>query len=167
MAIVLVLLIRVLTVVRRLVSTGRIDTRSTCELFCHKYRKCIKVWGGCGGGGKLKFVSGNPESGESDHAIILPTRVGSQFRPVRERLVGGDAELLLRMNITGELFISDDAGKSNSHVRQCEWAAMTRDGVNLWVFPRAPYARGYKIWGAFRENGKFRISGIGGGSGYH
>ena len=35
----------------------------------------------------------------SDRAIILPIWVGSQFRPVKVRLIGGDAELLLRMDI--------------------------------------------------------------------
>ena len=48
---------------------------------------------------ELKFVLGDRESVGSEHDTASQIwRVG-QLRPVRVRLIGGDAELLLRMNI--------------------------------------------------------------------
>ena len=48
---------------------------------------------------RLKFVFASQESGDSERAIIRPIWDGCQFRPASVRLVGGDAELLLRMCI--------------------------------------------------------------------
>ena len=48
-------------------------------------------------GKKMKFAVGHQEPRESPRAIILSIWAEgvSQFRPVRVRLIGGDAELLL------------------------------------------------------------------------
>ena len=104
MMIVVLLWIQALDLVRCVVLTWRIDTGSTCALSPHNYRKCIKC------GRWLKFVFRCQESGASGHADILPIWVGGQFRPVIVRLIGGDTELLPRMNFIAKLRISVDFG---------------------------------------------------------
>ena len=95
-----VLLIRVLTPAHFAVLTGCIDAEITRGLFPHIYRKYVKVWGG-----KVRFrkprVGGFwRESRRSGKSIILPILAGCRVRPARARLIGGDAELLVRMDIT-------------------------------------------------------------------
>ena len=62
------------------------------------------------------------------HSIILPIWVGSRLRPVRLRFVGGDAELLPRMDIIEKLCISVDFSKRIAHVGLGERQAVTRNG---------------------------------------
>ena len=77
---------------------------------------------------RLKFVCGDQELRGSGDAIISPIRDGGQFRPVRVRLIGGDAGLLLRMDIIGKLCIADGSGNRSPHIGQCELQSMTRNG---------------------------------------
>ena len=65
---------------------------------------------------------------ESDHAIILPIWVGSQFRPDIVLLIGGDTDLLLWVYISGEMRISVDSGMRNVRIGKVEWKAVTRNG---------------------------------------
>ena len=68
-------------------------------------------------GGRLKFVFGNQESIASERAIILPIWVGGQFRPVRGRLIGGDADLLLRIHIVNNCALMLISGSVTSTLR--------------------------------------------------
>ena len=122
---------------RCVVLTGCFDKRRTCGIFPHTYRKCVKVWG-------VKVCSlGTETRGGSEHDITAPIWVGGQFRPVRVRLIGGDTELLLEMEIITELRITVGFGNRNFHVGRGEWRATTRIAGILWVFPLPPTARGY------------------------
>ena len=116
---------------------------------------------------RLKFVCGDQELRGSGDAIISPIRDGGQFRPVRVRLIGGDAGLLLRMDIIGKLCIAVDFRKRNAHIGNGVWKAMARNGEDRWVFHLSPNASGYtKLGTYFRENGKFRFMSLSGTSGF-
>ena len=80
-------------VVLRVVLTEVVGTWAIYNRFLHKYRKYITVLGG----GPICFA--NQESRDATRAIILPLWVESQPRPVRVRLIGTDAELLLWMGL--------------------------------------------------------------------
>ena len=58
------------------------------------------------------------------------------------RLIGGNAEFLLGIDIIGGLCIAVDFGERNFHILNVEWELVTRSG-GLWAFPLAPTARGY------------------------
>ena len=74
--------------------------------------------------------------------MIIPIWVGNKFTPVRIRLIGGDAELLLAVGIIGRLSLSGGRGKRNFHSGQGEWPEMARNSENRWVSPLFPVARG-------------------------
>ena len=65
---------------------------------------------------RVKFVIGDHGSICSERAIILPICVGNQFRPVRARLIGGDAEIPLRMGIIEKRYITVDFGMRDFHI---------------------------------------------------
>ena len=91
---------------RYAVLSGRVDAEIIRDLPLRKYWKYIKAR-------KREYISPGQESGGSEHAIILPIWVGGRFRPVRVRLIGGEAELLSGMDIIGKLRIAADFGKRN------------------------------------------------------
>ena len=64
--------------------------------------------------------------------------------PVTVRSISGGAELLLRIDITGEMDIAVDFGNRSFHTGKGEWDVMTRNKKNRCVFPIAPTALGYK-----------------------
>ena len=116
---------------------------------------------------RLKFVFGNREYREADRATLLPTWVGGRFRPVRLRLIAGEAELLLGMRIIRNLCITRDLRNRYFHIGKGEWQVVTYSRWNRWVFPRSPTARGDTImWGIFCENGKMRIRSFSGAGGF-
>ena len=115
-------------------------------LFPHQFRTYIKALA------ELKFFRSR-ESGASHHSIIVSIWVAGGFRLVRVRLVGGDSELLLAMNIIEKLRIKVDFAHRNSHIGQGEWRAMARNGgKSMRIPPRSNFARLYEIGVVFREN---------------
>ena len=77
------------------------------------------------------------------YSIVLPIWAGCQFRPVRVRLFGGDAELLLGMGIIRKLRIAVDFGDRCFGSGHGGWHVTAYNGRNRWVFPLSPTARGY------------------------
>ena len=74
----------------------------------------------------------------SDRSIILPILVGYRFRPVRVRLIGGEAGLLVWVDIIEKLRIAVDFGPRNFHIGEAEWKVATRNGGNRCVLPLTP-----------------------------
>ena len=96
----------------RVVLTEVVGAWDIYNRFLHKYRKYITVLGG----GPICFA--NQESRDATRAIILPLWVESQSRPVRVRLIGADAELLLGMWIIENCALRADFRNRNLHFAQ-------------------------------------------------
>ena len=76
--------------------------------------------------------------------MLTPMWVGNNSRPVRVRLIGGDAELIFGVGIIEKMRIKGDFGKRNFHVGHREEQVVTRSGGNRWVFALPPTASGRK-----------------------
>ena len=88
------------------------------------------------------------DSGDCDRSIISDiSEIG--LRHVRVRLVGGDAELLVGVDIIQKLRMAVYFGKRNFQIWKGEWRAMGRNGGIRWVFTLPPAARGYTKSGEY------------------
>ena len=66
--------------------------------------------------------------------------VDGHFKPVKIRLINGETELLLGMDIIRKLRLAVDLGSDRFQVGQGEWEAMTFNDKHRWVFPLVPNA---------------------------
>ena len=89
-----------------------------------------------------------------------------QLLPVRARLISGGAELLLAMQITGELNITVGFGKREFHIGQGEWEVVTRNEANRWVFPMSQPRAGAQNWGNMPARSKSRFQCLGDARGF-
>ena len=145
-----------LAVAHYAVLTGRTDKKNIGDLSFHKYRKsikvCVCVWG-------LEYVLGI--SRREIPSALLFCRFSSggwvQFRPVRVRLVDGEAELLPDVDIIGNFasrLISE--GVTSTFCRANEnWRLVT--GEIAGYPPPLNWARLYKIGWIFRDGGNFDL----------
>ena len=86
------------------VLTERIGAKHICGRFITKCQN----WGIQLGGGRLKFVFWNHRSRASGRSAVLSILFGGHFLPVMLLLVIGGAELLLGMDIIGNLNIAGE-----------------------------------------------------------
>ena len=86
---------------------------------------------------------GNHQGRDSDSSTVMPIWVGGYFRLVRIRLINGDAELLLGIDIIRKLRLAVDFGRGRFQVGQGEWEGATFNDKYRWVFPLVPTACAY------------------------
>ena len=68
-----------------------------------------------------RFAFVNQQGRVSDASTVLPICANDSFKPVRIRLIGGETEVLLRMNMVKKLDIAVCFGIDRFKVGQGEW----------------------------------------------
>ena len=93
---------------------------------------------------------GGQQGRVSVKSTVIPIWVLDTFKPVRARLIEGETELLLCLDIIRKLAITVEFGSDHFRVGQGELEMMTYNGKHHWLFPLAPTSCAYaKLDGYF------------------
>ena len=79
----------------------------------------------------MGIAYGDQDSRDSMRAAVMPIWVGGEFIPAKVRLIRGDAEILLGMEVDGELRVTVDFNSRYFQDGQGEWQEAVRNGGNL------------------------------------
>ena len=82
-------------------------------------------------------------------STVIPICVLDTFKPVSARLIEGETELLLGLDIIRELDITVEFGSDHFRIGQVELEMMTYNGKHHWVFPLLPTDCAYAALGEY------------------
>ena len=88
----------------------------------------------------MRFAPGTQQGRVSVTSTVLPIWVAYAFKPLRARLIEGEAELLLGKYIVSKLDIRVEFGSKLFRVGRGELRMMTFNEKHRWVSPLPPTA---------------------------